>query len=197
MSRCLPHSLRSLRRMACLARSLVQDSAPAWPARRCAIFRRLRQHRYRAPRHDPARTTGRGPVIGMYEALCRSGDGGPADWSPAIAADRRGGRFGRSCDRPRRRQRDARRVRDRVSRHRLGTVRAAGLGRGSSRSATPPFQRIRKSLLDAAKAWARDRGAAWLELESGSARVDAHRFYERERPAAGPGRQMDSVGLPN
>jgi hypothetical protein len=36
-------------------------------------------------------------------------------------------------------------------------------------------------LLDAAKVWARGHGAAWLELESGSARVDAHRFYERER----------------
>jgi GNAT superfamily N-acetyltransferase len=41
---------------------------------------------------------------------------------------------------------------------------------------------IGKSLLDAAKNWARDHGAARLELESGSARVDAHRFYERERP---------------
>jgi hypothetical protein len=37
-------------------------------------------------------------------------------------------------------------------------------------------------LLDAAKSWARDHGAAKLELNSGSARVDAHRFYERERP---------------
>jgi hypothetical protein len=37
-------------------------------------------------------------------------------------------------------------------------------------------------LLDAAKAWARDHGAARLELESGAARVDAHRFYEREGP---------------
>jgi GNAT superfamily N-acetyltransferase len=41
---------------------------------------------------------------------------------------------------------------------------------------------IGKALLDAAKAWARDHGAARLGLESGSARVDAHRFYERERP---------------
>ena len=41
---------------------------------------------------------------------------------------------------------------------------------------------IGKALLDAAKSWARDHGAAWLGLESGSARVDAHRFYERERP---------------
>jgi GNAT superfamily N-acetyltransferase len=41
---------------------------------------------------------------------------------------------------------------------------------------------IGKALLDAAKTWARDHGAGWLELNSGSARVDAHRFYERENP---------------
>jgi GNAT superfamily N-acetyltransferase len=41
---------------------------------------------------------------------------------------------------------------------------------------------IGKALLDAAKSWARDHGAARLELESGSARVDAHRFYDREGP---------------
>jgi GNAT superfamily N-acetyltransferase len=41
---------------------------------------------------------------------------------------------------------------------------------------------IGKALLDAAKLWARDHGAARLELESGSARLDAHRFYEREDP---------------
>jgi GNAT superfamily N-acetyltransferase len=40
-----------------------------------------------------------------------------------------------------------------------------------------------RQLLDAAKAWARDRGATHLELDSGEARTDAHRFYERERPA--------------
>jgi GNAT superfamily N-acetyltransferase len=40
---------------------------------------------------------------------------------------------------------------------------------------------IGKALLDAAKSWARDHGAARLELESGPARVDAHRFYKRER----------------
>jgi len=39
-----------------------------------------------------------------------------------------------------------------------------------------------KALLDAAKTWARDQGAARLELESGAARIDAHRFYEREGP---------------
>jgi GNAT superfamily N-acetyltransferase len=41
---------------------------------------------------------------------------------------------------------------------------------------------IGKALLDAAKDWARERGATHLELDSGDARLDAHRFYEREDP---------------
>jgi GNAT superfamily N-acetyltransferase len=44
-------------------------------------------------------------------------------------------------------------------------------------------QGIGKALLDAAKDWARERDATHLELDSGEARVDAHRFYEREQPA--------------
>src|SRR5919108_403495 len=44
-------------------------------------------------------------------------------------------------------------------------------------------QGIGKALLDAAKAWARERGATHLELDSGEARTDAHRFYEREHPS--------------
>jgi GNAT superfamily N-acetyltransferase len=43
---------------------------------------------------------------------------------------------------------------------------------------------VGKRLLDAAKNWARDRGATHLELDSGETRVDAHRFYEREGAAA-------------
>src|SRR5262245_27698489 len=42
---------------------------------------------------------------------------------------------------------------------------------------------IGKLLLDAAKDWARERGATHLELDSGLARTEAHRFYEREDPA--------------
>ncbi|HSI81666.1 MAG TPA: GNAT family N-acetyltransferase [Solirubrobacterales bacterium] len=42
---------------------------------------------------------------------------------------------------------------------------------------------IGKRLLDAAKDWARERGATHLELDSSDARADAHRFYERERPS--------------
>ena len=39
---------------------------------------------------------------------------------------------------------------------------------------------VGKALLEAAKAWARERGATHLELDSALARTDAHRFYERE-----------------
>ncbi|MEO8091705.1 MAG: GNAT family N-acetyltransferase [bacterium] len=42
---------------------------------------------------------------------------------------------------------------------------------------------IGKALLDAAKRWAREHGASHLELDSGDARADAHRFYQREGPA--------------
>jgi GNAT superfamily N-acetyltransferase len=53
--------------------------------------------------------------------------------------------------------------------------------------AIDPSQRSRglgKALLDAAKDWARAHGATHLELDSGEARADAHRFYERERPSS-------------
>ena len=43
---------------------------------------------------------------------------------------------------------------------------------------------IGRRLLDAARAWGRERGATHLELDSGEARVDAHRFYEREGPSS-------------
>jgi len=43
---------------------------------------------------------------------------------------------------------------------------------------------IGKQLLDEAKRWARARGATHLELDSAETRVDAHRFYDRERPVS-------------
>src|SRR3954447_4864011 len=42
---------------------------------------------------------------------------------------------------------------------------------------------VGKELLDAAKDWARERGATHLELDSSDYREDAHRFYEREDPS--------------
>ena len=44
-------------------------------------------------------------------------------------------------------------------------------------------QGIGKQLLDVAQSWARDNGATHLALDSGLMRVDAHRFYRRERPS--------------
>jgi GNAT superfamily N-acetyltransferase len=44
---------------------------------------------------------------------------------------------------------------------------------------------IGKGLLEAMRGWARERGATHLELDSADARLDAHRFYERE--GADPG----------
>jgi GNAT superfamily N-acetyltransferase len=44
---------------------------------------------------------------------------------------------------------------------------------------------VGKRLLEAAKAWARERGATHLELDSALGRVDAHRFYEREGASKG------------
>jgi GNAT superfamily N-acetyltransferase len=40
-----------------------------------------------------------------------------------------------------------------------------------------------KRLLDAARDWARSRGASHLELDSAETRPDAHRFYNREQPS--------------
>jgi GNAT superfamily N-acetyltransferase len=45
-------------------------------------------------------------------------------------------------------------------------------------------ERVGKRLLDAAKRWAKHRGATHLELDTGLARAGAQRFYEREQPTA-------------
>jgi GNAT superfamily N-acetyltransferase len=44
-------------------------------------------------------------------------------------------------------------------------------------------QGVGAQLTDAAERWARDHGASHLELDSGDARVRAHRFYESRDPA--------------
>lgn len=52
--------------------------------------------------------------------------------------------------------------------------------------AVSPAQRSRgigAALLEAASAWAREAGASHLELDTGEARADAQRFYERLGPA--------------
>ncbi|MGZ4201316.1 MAG: N-acetyltransferase family protein [Thermoleophilaceae bacterium] len=48
---------------------------------------------------------------------------------------------------------------------------------------TERSRRIGKRLLEAAQAWARERGASHLELDTALARTNAQRFYEREGPS--------------
>jgi GNAT superfamily N-acetyltransferase len=43
---------------------------------------------------------------------------------------------------------------------------------------------IGKALMDTARAWAKEHGATHFELDTGLARTDAQRFYEREEPLA-------------
>jgi GNAT superfamily N-acetyltransferase len=53
--------------------------------------------------------------------------------------------------------------------------------------AVHPEQRSRgigAGLLEATRAWARERGATHLKLDTAVAREDAQRFYERERPSS-------------
>jgi GNAT superfamily N-acetyltransferase len=45
-------------------------------------------------------------------------------------------------------------------------------------------QGVGGKLLDTASDWARDRGATHIELDTGIARTDSQRFYERREPAA-------------
>lgn len=42
---------------------------------------------------------------------------------------------------------------------------------------------VGRALLDAARDWGRERGATHLELDSGIARTEAHRFYQRLAPS--------------
>ena len=59
---------------------------------------------------------------------------------------------------------------------------ASATGSGSRTRGAPraSLEGDRQALLDAAKEWARERGATHLELDSAETRADAHRFYERE-----------------
>jgi GNAT superfamily N-acetyltransferase len=147
----------------------------------------LRQHRYRStPGMIRHARPGEGLVItAAYDWLFAAPGTCPADWSPAIAADRVEAAI--ADDRATVLVADDNETLVGFATVYLDIVSVRfGQRAWVEDLAVAPHRRssgLGKSLLDAAKAWARDRGAAWLELESGSARVDAHRFYERERPA--------------
>ncbi len=70
----------------------------------------------------------------------------------------------------------------RLPRARFGSLRPRCWVEDLAVSPEHRSQGVGKALLDAAKDWAREQGATHLELDSGEARPDAHRFYEREEP---------------
>ena len=129
----------------------------------------------------PARPDEAASVVPMYEWLFAPPGGIPPQWDPIVAAGR---------------------VRELIESDRSSVLVADDLSgfctvvldlpsvRFGQRAwvedlAVDPARRsagIGKALLDAAKDWAAARGATHLELDSGDGRLDAHRFYERERP---------------
>jgi GNAT superfamily N-acetyltransferase len=124
-------------------------------------------------------------VLGMYEWLFASPGSVPPDWDPVRA-----------------RQALAEAIADQaaavlVAEHRgqllglctayleLNSVRFGQRCWIEDLAVSPEHrsQGIGGALLGAAEQWARERGATHLELDTGLARTDAQRFYDRRDPA--------------
>lgn len=123
------------------------------------------------------------PIVGLYEWLFAPPGSQPAAWDPAraavalrqaieshdacvLVAEEAGGALIGFC----------------TAYQDLHSVRY-GYRAWVEDLAVDPERRSRgvgAALLAAARDWARERGATHLELDSAEARVDAHRFYERE-----------------
>jgi GNAT superfamily N-acetyltransferase len=133
--------------------------------------------RHASPADAPA-------TVAAYDWLLAPPGVRPPDWSPAIAADRLEAAI--ADDRSTVLVADDNEILVGFATVYLDIVSVRfGQRAWVEDLAVAPHRRssgIGKALLDAAKTWARDHGAARLALESGPARVDAHRFYERERP---------------
>lgn len=129
--------------------------------------------------------SGEGPAItAAYDWLFAAPGTRPADWSPAIAVDRVEAAIADDRATVLVAEDDEMLVGFATVYLDIVSVRF-GQRAWLEDLAVAPHRRssgIGKALLDAAKTWARDRGAARLALESAPARADAHRFYERERP---------------
>jgi GNAT superfamily N-acetyltransferase len=123
-------------------------------------------------------------IVAAYEWLFAPPGLRPPDWDPRLAAERLG-RLIEAADRTAFvAERDGAIVGICTVALDLESVRF-GQRAWVEDLAVHPDQRSAghgKELLDAAKDWARERGATHLELDSGEGRADAHRFYERERP---------------
>lgn len=120
--------------------------------------------------------------IAGYEWLFAPPGSRPADWDPEIAAERLRATIAGPESVALLAERDGRVVGICTAYVDLLSVR---FGRRCwvEDLAVDPGERSRgigARLLERARRWAADHGASHLELDSGEARRDAHRFYERE-----------------
>ncbi len=122
------------------------------------------------------------PFLAGYEWLFAPPGSRPADWDPGAAAERLLATIAGPDSVALLAERDGRVVGICTAYIDLLSVR---FGRRCwvEDLAVDPVERSRgvgASLLATAREWAADHGASHLELDSGEARMDAHRFYERE-----------------
>lgn len=125
------------------------------------------------------------PVLAMYEWLFAPPGGPPPGWDPAVALGRLRAALEAEDADILVAERDGRLIGLCSAYLELNSVRY-GRRCWVEDLAVDPSSRsegVGKALLDAARAWAAARGATHLELDSGAARKDAHRFYEREAPS--------------
>ncbi len=130
----------------------------------------------------PARAEEAGAIVPLYEWLFAPPGSRPPEWDPARAEERLAAAIGG----------DLSTVLVAAAGGRLVGLCTAYIDLDSVRYgrrcwvedlAVDPGERSRgvgAELLAAAREWARGKGASHLELDSGEARADAHRFYERE-----------------
>jgi GNAT superfamily N-acetyltransferase len=121
-------------------------------------------------------------VIAGYEWLFAAPGAKPPDWDPEVAAERLRGAIAAEDSAVIVAVRDGAVVGICTAYIDLLSVRF-GVRCWIEDLAVDPGERstgIGRLLLERAHEWAASRGASHLELDSGEARVDAHRFYERE-----------------
>ena len=130
----------------------------------------------------PADPVEAGELVPLYEWLFAPPGSRPPRWDPALAEERLAAAAGGERSRVFVAEAEAR----------LAGICTAYIDMESVRYgqrcwvedlAVDPERRslgIGAALLAGAREWARSRGASHLELDSGEARADAHRFYERE-----------------
>jgi GNAT superfamily N-acetyltransferase len=139
-----------------------------------------------APKIREARPGEVEELLGLYEGLLEPPGYRPASWDPARAARALAGAIASDRATVLVAEEEGRAIGLCTAYLDLDSVRF-GLRCWVEDLVVAPDRRSRGTggaLLDAAAAWARERGATHLELDTGLARAEARRFYEARDPAA-------------